>query len=98
MVAAKFEDPGEVELEKIYHNVVTQGQYIPHKISQTLNSKIQPYIDSLKITVESKVGDADLFVSQSNPNPTNENTPLKSRLLQRFDQVVLRSSDSVDLT
>ena len=65
MVNAKFENPGDVELEKSYKNEVSQGQYIPHKISPDVNSKIQPFINRLKITVNSIVGDADLFVSQS---------------------------------
>jgi hypothetical protein len=40
MVSAKFDDPGDVELEKSYKNIVQQGQYIPHKISTNVNPQI----------------------------------------------------------
>lgn len=47
--------------------------------------------------MESLVGDADLFVSMTEPNPNNDNTLLKSRLIEPIDQVWLNQSESVDL-
>jgi mannitol/fructose-specific phosphotransferase system IIA component (Ntr-type) len=85
MVHGKFDNPGDVLLEKQYKNFISQGQFIPHRISPDVNSKIQPYIQQLKITVNSLVGDADLFVSMTEPNPNNDNTNLKSRLVEPLD-------------
>jgi len=99
MVRAEFEDPGDVLLRKSYKNVVKNGQFVPHEISPTTNADIQPYINRLKITVESQIGDADLFVSQTERNPTNDNSQWKSRMTEPIDQVILVSGgDAVDFT
>ena len=97
LVSADFFDPGDVQLEKRYKNVIKQGQSIPHEISPLTNSKIQPFINKLKITLHSLVGDADLFVSQTHPNPTNDNCEWKSRLIEPIDEVLIQDmGGSVD--
>lgn len=96
---AQFQEPGDVKLDKTYKNQIQQGQHIPHRISPAANPTIQPYINMLKITLHSLVGDADLFVSQTDRNPTNDNAQWKSRLIEPFDQVVIKAGGSeVDLS
>lgn len=89
LVNAEFDDPGDVQLQKRYKNVVKQGQFLPYEISATVNQDIQPYINKLKITLNSLVGDADLFVG-TEPNPTNENAKWKSRLVEPIDEVLIQ--------
>jgi len=91
LVRTELNDPGDVVLEKTYKNVIKQGHYVPHRIAVSANPETQPYLKRLRITLESIVGDADLFVSQSHPNPTNENSEWKSRLLEPIDEVVIEN-------
>jgi hypothetical protein len=58
-----------------------------------------PYLNVLKITLESLVGDADLFASRTHPNPNNENAEWKSRLMEPLDEVVIGDlSGTVDFS
>jgi len=91
MVNAEFNDPGDVLLHKDYQNVIQQGQYVPYEINPSANPKIQPYINKLKITLHSLLGDADLFASHTQSNPTNDNCDWKSRLIEPIDQVVIEN-------
>jgi hypothetical protein len=85
LIQATFNDPGDVELDKQYKNIIRAGQYVPHEINPATNPKIQPFINSLTITLHSLVGDADLFVSTTQVNPTNDNYMWRSRLMEPLD-------------
>ena len=72
-----------------YHNVAEYGQFINYEINNQTNPFIQPYIKTLKIKLFSVAGDADLFVSFSNANPTNDDHDYRSRRDNYIDQVTL---------
>lgn len=74
----EFFDPGNVDLEKRYKNVIQHGQFIRHEISPKTNPNMI-FLKNLRIKLLSLQGDADLFVSFTNPNPSAENHDLKSR-------------------
>ena len=62
-VASKFQDPGDVELKKTYANELNEGQYFFYELNPATNSEIMPYLKELKIKLEAKRGDADLFAT-----------------------------------
>jgi hypothetical protein len=70
---------------------------VPHEISPATNPEIQPFINSLTITLHSLVGDADLFVSSDHANPTNDDYMWRSRLMEPLDQVTITAFEGGDI-
>jgi hypothetical protein len=62
-VASKFQDPGDVELKKIYNNDLNEGKYFFYELNPATNTDTMPYLKELKIKLQAKRGDADLFAS-----------------------------------
>jgi len=54
------------------------------------------FLKSLSIKLVSLQGDADLFVSFSDPNPNSENYDLKSRRTSTIDQVVIENEGGIN--
>jgi hypothetical protein len=54
------------------------------------------FLKSLSIKLVSLQGDADLFVSFSDPNPNSESHDLKSRRTTSIDQVVIENLGGVN--
>lgn len=67
-IEMEFYDPGNVDLQKSYKNLIQHGQFIRHEISPKTNPDM-PYLKNLSIKLMSLQGDADLFVSFNDPNP-----------------------------
>lgn len=55
-----------------------------------------PYLSKLKIRLHSLRGDADIFASLSDPNPTNNNFDYRSRTGERIDEVVIQETTGRD--
>lgn len=69
-VKSRFFNPGDVSLLKSYKNIVESGSYITYELNPLSNPNIQPYLQKLIIRVNTFIGDADIFVSLTNPNPS----------------------------
>ena len=78
MISSKFQAPADINLDSNYKNSLGEGQYFYYKIDPTVNSGIQPWIKSLKIRMQTVRGDADLYFSFSNPNPTQQLNDFRS--------------------
>jgi hypothetical protein len=66
-VEADIYNPGDIDLTRTYANIVKHG-YSKHYELNTYANPEMAYLKYLKINLESYLGDADLFVSFSNPN------------------------------
>ena len=92
-ITSKFYDPGDVKLDKKYRNIVSMGDFVTYEINPFTNIDIQPYINNLRIKLLSISGDADLFVSFENANPTKEFNDHMSRRKEYIDQVTITELD-----
>jgi hypothetical protein len=90
-IRATFEPSGSVELDKEYQNIVGYGHFLNYVIDPAWNPQIQPYLSSLKIKVQSQLGDADLFVStdRDNKHPDHANSDYNSRRGTSLDEVTI---------
>lgn len=87
-VEAEIYNPGDIELTKEYANIVKHGQSIHYELN-TYKNPDMAYLKSLKIILESYLGDADLFVSFTNPNADLSDHDFMSRRSGDFDEVVI---------
>jgi hypothetical protein len=55
------------------------------------------YLKKLKIILNSLQGDADLFVSFTNPNPNTDDFDFASRRTSQIDQVVIEEEGGLDM-
>jgi len=90
-------DPGAVDLTKEYKNVVNYGEFFNYNIDPVLNSEIQPYIKSLKIKLTTFQGDADIFMSLTDPNPNEKSHDLSSRRTTPIDEVHIEDLGNVGI-
>lgn len=82
-------NPQDVNLKMRYANVVQYGEFINYEINPISNKDIQPQISKLSITVETMIGDSDLFVSFASANPTMHNFDYQSREVQSINEITL---------
>jgi hypothetical protein len=72
-VAYNVTDYSIATIDQTYRNIIPQGNYFYYAIMPNSTSG-QPYLKGLVIKLDSMIGDADLVVSFSLPNPQlNEN-------------------------
>jgi hypothetical protein len=74
MVQASLTNPGDIYLNRKYVNELLAGRYFYYEISRTLNANDMPFLQSLTVKLQTYRGDADLFVSTTNQNPTIQNS------------------------
>jgi hypothetical protein len=87
-VEAELYNPGDIELTNSYANFVKHGQSIHYELN-TYKNPDMAYLKTLKIILESYLGDADLFVSFTNPNPNLNNYDFMSRRSGDYDEVII---------
>ena len=78
-----------MDLTKQYVNVVNYGEFINYEINPISNADLQPFLSKLTITVDTTIGDADLYVSFDFANPSMESHDYKSRQIESINQVTL---------
>ena len=72
------------------------GQSIHYELN-TYKNPDMAYLKKLKIILESYLGDADLFVSFSNPNPDLRDHDYKSRRSGDYDEVTIEEEGMLAL-
>lgn len=87
-VEAEIYNPGDIELSNTYANIVMHGQSIHYELN-TYKNPDMAHLKTLKIMLESYLGDADLFVSFTNPNPDLSDHDYMSRRSGNYDEVVI---------
>jgi hypothetical protein len=90
-------DPGDIDLTKEYQNVVEYGAFFNYEINPAVNADIQPFIKSLKVKLTTFQGDADIFMSLTEPNPTEKSYDLASRRTTPIDEVHLEDLANVGI-
>jgi hypothetical protein len=87
-VEAEIYNPGDIYLTNDYANTVKHGQSIHYELNTYANPDMA-YLKYLKIILESYLGDADLFVSFSNPNPNLSDNDYMSRRSGNYDEIII---------
>lgn len=86
-----------MRLDKDYNNVVGHGGFLRYVINPAKNLDLQPYLSKLTIRLHSMLGDADLFVSLTNPAPDVEDNRWSSRRKSVIDQVTIEEQGGESL-
>lgn len=92
-VFGKFQDPGDVDLTKIYINSLNEGEYFFYELNPATNANLMPYLSELRIKLKALRGDADIFASIENTiqTPTIATAGYKSRTgaLNGYDEITI---------
>lgn len=98
-VASEYQNPGDVELKKVYANELNEGQYFFYQLNPATeaNKNLMPFLKQLKIKLEAKRGDADLFASLVNQAPRQTNAEYASRTGMKYDQIVFNFENKNDV-
>ena len=95
-VEGEFYNPGDVLLEQEYKDTINHGESIRYELNNIANPDMA-YLHSLKIKLNSIMGDADLFVSFSNPNPNAEDHDYASRRTNAIDEVYIEEEGGLGI-
>jgi hypothetical protein len=95
-IVGEFYNPGDVELGKEYKDTINHGESIRYELNPFANPDMA-YLKKLKIILNSLQGDADLFVSFTNPNPNTDDFDFASRRTSQIDQVVIEEEGGLDM-
>lgn len=77
-IANEDYNPGDIKLNQKYVNTINHGNEVQYELNTYVNPDMA-YLKSLKIKLNSIIGDADLYVSFTNPNPDHDDYDFASR-------------------
>jgi len=95
-IVGEFYNPGDVQLDMEYKDTINHGESIRYELNPLANPDMA-YLKKLKIILNSLQGDADLFVSFTNPNPNTDDFDFASRRTTQIDQVVIEEEGGLDM-